>query len=67
MGVILADETKIKVIKQPRYFYLNQAQSEKKNNMQKAKKVSQNVLGILSEILIIDGQEIFNCSQSFSW
>lgn len=30
MGIILADETKIKVIKQPRYFYLNQAHSEKK-------------------------------------
>jgi len=33
----------------------------------KAKQVSQTVLGMLSEILITDGQEFFDWSQSFSW
>lgn len=33
----------------------------------KANQVSQTVLGILSKILITNGQEFFNGSQSFSW
>jgi len=35
MGIIQADETKIKVIKQPRYFYLNHVHSGKSDFMQK--------------------------------